>query len=557
MIVVICPGNYVTGGPEALHQLVDMANHVLPGSAAICYLPFEELFEKNKAYDLYNTPIIQRSNIPADAVIVIPEVYPYLVLEFDQRCVLWWLSVDNFLVEYRGLLDLFDLHVTQSAYASKELKKQFHLPSIMLSDYINTAFQARGQRDKSKTIAVNPSKGAGLIEEFKLLKPDYSIVVLQNLTRAEVREVLLDAMVYIDFGHHPGKDRLPREAALQNAVVYARRAGAAQVFDDLQLPDEYIFDDLSDLSLKIDNFFEQHQVHFERQLPYREHVQNQKSIFEEEVVHFLDTCQTLSSSSSKTQQKRDTQVLAKEKLLTKFHCPICGEISQVTPTDREDTACQCGASWRVQACMLAVLEGLGYPSNVQPKDIESDLSRIGLGITDNWMLARRISNIFSYTNSFHHRFPTLDLLNPPAPALEFFEFVSCSDVLQCTAPPSSDALAGIFSLLKPGGFTVISVPASRFDESDEYYPAIKSWWMKDGTLHYVDDSGVKHLDETPEYHGGIDQTLTFRLWSLSDLVRQCRAAGFIDVFPPLNLPPLVDGLGHATYGGLLIARRPI
>ena len=91
MIVVICPGNYVTGGPEALHQLVDMANHVLPGSAAICYLPFEESFEKNEAYDLYNTPIIQRSDIPADAVIVIPEVYPYLVLEFDQRCVLWWL----------------------------------------------------------------------------------------------------------------------------------------------------------------------------------------------------------------------------------------------------------------------------------------------------------------------------------------------------------------------------------------------------------------------------------------------------------------------------------
>ncbi len=556
MIIAICPGDYVTGGPEALHQLVDMANHVLPGSAAICYWPFEESFEKNEAFKSYNAPIIQRNKIPADAVIVIPEVLPYLVLEFEQRCVLWWLSVDNFLDVYRGLLNLFDLHVTQSTYASNEVKALFHLPSIMLSDYINSEFQSIGQRSKNKTIAVNPSKGIDLIERFRSLNPEISVVILENLSRIEVRELLLSAMAYIDFGHHPGKDRLPREATLQNAIVFARRAGAAQLFADLQLPDEYLFDDLSDLSLKIDKLFEQYPLHVERQQLYREHVGNQKNIFMQEVTQFLDVCQTLAVEDYCVQQKMEVRRLSQERLGSKFYCPICGEVAQKLPANREDSACQCGASWRVQAGMLAILEGLGYFEDVKPGDIESDLSRIGLGISDNWMLARRISNVFSYTNSFYYQFPIVDLLNPPASAIGFFDFVSCSDVLQDIKPPSEDALAGIFNVLKPGGFAVISVPVSGLAESEEYYPALKSWWIQGSTLHWVDKFGVEHLDAKREYRDGIGQTPTFRLWSHKDLIRQCRKVGFIDVFPPLNLPPLVAEEGNPSLNGLIIARRP-
>lgn len=42
-IIVICPGNSVTGGPEALHNLVhDMVRLGLP--AGICYFPFDKKF---------------------------------------------------------------------------------------------------------------------------------------------------------------------------------------------------------------------------------------------------------------------------------------------------------------------------------------------------------------------------------------------------------------------------------------------------------------------------------------------------------------------------------
>jgi hypothetical protein len=44
----------------------------------------------------------------------------------------------------------------------------------------------------------------------------------------EVRRMLKRAKVYIDFGPHPGMDRLPREAALAGCCVVTNREDAAQ-----------------------------------------------------------------------------------------------------------------------------------------------------------------------------------------------------------------------------------------------------------------------------------------------------------------------------------------
>jgi len=46
-------------------------------------------------------------------------------------------------------------------------------------------------------------------------------------------------MMYIDFGTHPGKDRIPREAALRNCIVLTNRNGAADNNVDVPIPNEY------------------------------------------------------------------------------------------------------------------------------------------------------------------------------------------------------------------------------------------------------------------------------------------------------------------------------
>ena len=124
-------------------------------------------------------------------------------------------------------------------------------------------------------------------------------------------------------------------------------------------------------------------------------------------------------------------------------------------------------------------------------------------------------------------------------------------------PPSSSALAGLFRILKPGGFAALSVPCSGTSETNEYYPGLKDWHVIDGVVHWIEELGSEQLDTEPEFHGESGQTLTFRLWSFDDLIRQCQAVGFSDVFPVTNLPPLAGGVASGKFGGLVIARRPL
>eukprot|EP00574_Skeletonema_japonicum_P000216 CAMPEP_0201741210 /NCGR_PEP_ID=MMETSP0593-20130828/46697_1 /ASSEMBLY_ACC=CAM_ASM_000672 /TAXON_ID=267983 /ORGANISM="Skeletonema japonicum, Strain CCMP2506" /LENGTH=526 /DNA_ID=CAMNT_0048235539 /DNA_START=1 /DNA_END=1581 /DNA_ORIENTATION=- len=63
----------------------------------------------------------------------------------------------------------------------------------------------------------------------------------ERMTGEEVVELLKTAKVYIDFGPHPGMDRLPREAALAGCVVITNREGAANFDDDVPLPSIFKF----------------------------------------------------------------------------------------------------------------------------------------------------------------------------------------------------------------------------------------------------------------------------------------------------------------------------
>jgi hypothetical protein len=58
-----------------------------------------------------------------------------------------------------------------------------------------------------------------------------------------MREVLETSKVYIDFGNHPGKDRIPREAAISGCCVITGKRGAARFYQDVPIPEEYKFDD--------------------------------------------------------------------------------------------------------------------------------------------------------------------------------------------------------------------------------------------------------------------------------------------------------------------------
>jgi hypothetical protein len=72
--------------------------------------------------------------------------------------------------------------------------------------------------------------------------PDLGFVPRQGLNHAAMRAILGCAKLYIDFGHHPGKDRMPREAARAGCCILTSRSGSAQYQPDMPIPDDYKFD---------------------------------------------------------------------------------------------------------------------------------------------------------------------------------------------------------------------------------------------------------------------------------------------------------------------------
>jgi len=154
---------------------------------------------------------------------------------------------------------------------------------------------------------------------------------------------------------------------------------------------------------------------------------------------------------------------------------------------------------------------------------------MGLGISDDWRLARALLPLFAYTNSYLHQFPVVDICSPPKETLEKFEFISCSDVLEHTPPPRSAALVGLYQMLKPAGFAVISVPLRQGFQFAEFYPGLTTWKIENDSIYWVDGKGHESIDHDPEFHGGQGLTLAFRQWTEEKLIEELKAVGFSEI----------------------------
>ena len=116
---------------------------------------------------------------------------------------------------------------------------------------------------------------------------------LRGMTKAQVRDALFEARIYIDFGSHPGKDRVPREAAIAGAVVLLHAAGAARRFPDHPLPARYLFTEeeisTGELHEKVNAILGDPDEHFAMQRIYREAILRERERFDLEVRSYFFT----------------------------------------------------------------------------------------------------------------------------------------------------------------------------------------------------------------------------------------------------------------------------
>ncbi len=277
-------------------------------------MPVHDLLKK------YHVPYTFALEDAPHNILIVPEgITNGLYLTKNIQRVLWWMSVDNYVAHVVRLFtehlaaplaeplprvfhfDKSDSdidHFAQSEYARQFLKLN-GVPNdkiFMVEDYLNPVFISRAAQvdlsRKKNFVAYNPKKGFDTTKQLIELAPDIDWRPIENMTPAQVQELLTLAKVYIDFGNHPGKDRIPREAAISGCVVITGKRGAAANDIDINIPDEFKFDMQTTKPYqaieKIHEVFKNFEAAHAKQAAYRARILDDKNRFVKEVEEAFD-----------------------------------------------------------------------------------------------------------------------------------------------------------------------------------------------------------------------------------------------------------------------------
>jgi SAM-dependent methyltransferase len=244
-----------------------------------------------------------------------------------------------------------------------------------------------------------------------------------------------------------------------------------------------------------------------------------------------------------------------------FTCNLCGSQNPepTGPLKREDPSCgSCGSTVRTRAMLRALsleLFGVALPLT----DFPRIKSISGLGISDPPNYADILAQKFDYRNTFHHREPLFDLMNPPEHSLGASDFIVCCEVFEHVAPPAGQAFHSALRLLKPSGMLLLTVPYSIEDSMKEHYPEIHEFgFVRLGervTLINRTRSGEVQVFDDPVFHiqsGG--EALEMREFNELSLKETLQANGFMTIRTYGEDDPKF-GIYHAENWSLPIAAR--
>lgn len=320
-IYIVAPANISSGGPELLHQLCHKLNKN-GYKAKMYYTSFSgDEIPENPVHDnyiKYNNPYtISGDEVKEHAnILILPEVSTELALLFDCKVIIWWLSVDNYvdriemfvnvgedyLLKVHKLLPEIAIHMAQSYYAYDFLLKVVGVRKekiYYLSDYLREDFldeNSENNEDNKKVkrenlCLYNPKKGYENIAPIIENSPELNWTPILNMTPKEVANLMSKAKVYIDFGNHPGKDRIPREAAIKGCCVITNKKGSAAYQEDVCIPEIYKFKDTKSQSEKIisliKDIYDNYEKHAENFNEYRSIIRNEEKNFDNDMKNIF------------------------------------------------------------------------------------------------------------------------------------------------------------------------------------------------------------------------------------------------------------------------------
>ena len=178
------------------------------------------------------------------------------------------------------------IHIAQSYYACEWLKRETNIDAIMVTDYLNDEYMnADLSKPRKRQILYNPKKGLDITTRIITQMPNEKFIPILDMTVSQVKALMEESMLYIDFGNHPGKDRIPREEAMCGCCVITNRKGSADNLIDVPIPSDYKFHEcfmnlaISQMKFVLDNY-NGCKYDFD---DYREIIKNEKGWFKKDV----------------------------------------------------------------------------------------------------------------------------------------------------------------------------------------------------------------------------------------------------------------------------------
>ena len=311
-IIIFCPPKKVTGGPEALHQLSHKLYKIGLTNVFMHYLP-KRSNPKPENYSIYDSEEINIVEDHPDTILIIPESMTFLIKKYPKsQKIIWWLSVDFYkvLVDYRIrnqnifkrlFYKQFDkeyhfeplpnvFHWAQS-YRSSIYLKNHHIPEKQIDyvcDYINPIFLESNELIKKNLanarILYNPKKGKKEIGSLIKNSPELEWIPIQNMNATQIKDLMSQSLLYVDFGENPGRDKMLRESVSQDCCIVSGKNGSSKYYEDLMIPEEYKFDfsegRIPEIIAKIKTVLENYPQHIPQFITYKKEVLNEEIAFE-------------------------------------------------------------------------------------------------------------------------------------------------------------------------------------------------------------------------------------------------------------------------------------
>lgn len=276
-VYINIPARAVAGGVESLYQLAHAINTV--GGESIVLWDNNHNQPVPEKYHHYDVNYLSSVEDSPENWVIYPEVWTEKLHTYKHlKKAIWWLSVDNNHGKFKEFSDDSITHFYQSYYALDYLNKNGSRQNLPLFDYIPNLYtdSTFDIGKKENIVAYNPVKGLNVTNSIRNLNGDINFVPITNMNESQIIELLKKTKVYIDFGSHPGRDRIPREAAILGNCIITSNNGSANFYNDIPIKYKYKTDDVTKVGNIIRECFNKYEKNINDFSLYRLYINGQK-----------------------------------------------------------------------------------------------------------------------------------------------------------------------------------------------------------------------------------------------------------------------------------------